>query len=214
MAGFLHARISDRVTAETNFWVEHPARQKLYNAAGGLEQLFGNSPPKHYVNLAHGIKSKAQFLDIQSAFYVVVFTPHTGLLVKNWADFQATQTNSRGTIHGGSPNELQLQRAHTFGSVTLLRNIYKPRATPAPVVYRTRAAVTAAISAAVDTTTGIASISGHVGGDTYTWEGEFDLPMTFSDNQWRARLEGSKNNLWMVNEPILMEELTTAASIV
>jgi hypothetical protein len=213
MAGFLHSRISERVTAGTNFHVEHPSRLKLYNAAGGLEQVVGSSPPKHYVNLAHGIKTQEDFLSIQDAFYVVVFTPHTGLLVKNWQDFVATQSNSRGTIAGGSPSELQLQRAHTFGSVTLLRNIYKPRATPTPAVYRTRAAVTTQIASSVDTTTGIASISGHIGGDTYTWTGEFDLPMTFSDNQWRARLEGSKNNLWVVSEPILMEELTTVSSI-
>ena len=35
----------------------------------------------------------------------------------------------------------------------------------------------------IDTATGIATISGHVSGDTYNWAGEFDVPVTFSGSK-------------------------------
>jgi hypothetical protein len=44
-------------------------------------------------------------------------------------------------------------------------------------------------SASIDTATGIATISGHVSGDTYNWAGEFDVPVTFSDDAWVQQLE-------------------------
>jgi hypothetical protein len=39
-----------------------------------------------------------------------------------------------------------------------------------------------AISPSIDYTTGIVTISGHTGGDTYTWAGDFDVPVAFADD--------------------------------
>ena len=207
---FLEQRISDRITAATSFEIEHPSRLKTYAQGGRLSQQFGNSPPRHKVNLANGVKTQAQFQSLVDAFYIVLFTPYVGLRVKNWQDYQATKTNSQLTQHAASPTEWQLQRKHSFGGITFLRDITKPCTTPAPVIYRTRSAVETVATASIDYTSGIAAISGHVAGDTYTWVGEFDLPMTFSENVWRAQLDGTANRLYVKDSLIPMEEVLGA----
>ena len=78
--------------------VVHPARLKLYASGGQLEQVFGDTPPLHRVNLALGVRSKTDFQTLVDAFYVVMFTPYTGLRVKNWQDYQATATNSPQSV--------------------------------------------------------------------------------------------------------------------
>lgn len=195
---FLESRISDRITAETEFEVEHPTRLKLY-AQGRLEQVFGDSPPRHVVNLALGVRNKADFQELVDAFYVVMFTPYTGLRVKNWQDYQATATNS--AIASLGAGVYQLQRKHVFGAITYLRDIKKPVNNGALAVYD---AGNVALTATVDYTAGTFTV---VSGTPSYWIGEFDLPMTFVDSRWRARLEVSTQNLHLVNEPIMMEEI-------
>lgn len=98
-------------------------------------------------------------------------------------------------------------RRHLFGGIEYLRSIKKPCASPASTVYRTRSGSTTLISATVDTTTGIATISGHVVGDTYTWAGEFDVPVTFVDDEWTSSLEVNTQNLHVMSQSIKLEEL-------
>ena len=201
MATFLEARINDRVTAETVFEIEHPSRVKVYGVGGQLEQVFCDVPPRHLVALAHGIKTRDQFQSIVDAFYVVMFTPHTGLRVKNWQDYEATATNSAVLALAGSPGEYQLQRKHTFGAVTFLRNIKKPVNNGALVVYN---AGGTPLTPTIDYTEGKFTVAS---GTPSYWTGEFDLPMTFVANKWRAKLEGSASRLYVENDPIEMEEI-------
>ena len=76
---------------------------------------------------------------------------------------------------------------HDLTGLEFLRRIQKP--TAGAIVYRTRAGSVATATATVDTSTGIATITGHVAGDTYTWAGEFDVPVTFTDDAWVQQLE-------------------------
>lgn len=195
---FLESRISPRITADTDFVVTHPSRTKVYTYGGRLEQEFGDSPPVHKVNLALGVRSKADYQSLIDAFYIVMFTPYEGLRVKNWQDFQATATNSAVASLGGG--EYQLQRRHSFGGISYLRDIKKP-VSGTVAVY---AAGGTPLTATVDTTDGTFTV---VSGTPAYWVGEYDIPMTFSDDQWRARLEVSTQNLHMVIDPIMMEEL-------
>ena len=73
------------------------------------------------------------------------------------------------------------------------------------------------LSVSVETPDGLKSASGvfavfpyrgySVSGDTYTCEGEFDMPVTFTDDEWRAELQGNTNHLFAVSGSIPLEEL-------
>jgi uncharacterized protein (TIGR02217 family) len=196
----LNKVISPRITKETVFEVEHPSRIKIYSGDGSLEgQQFCDAIPRHRVNIGFGMRSVADFQELIDAFYVVMFTPYEGLLVKNWQDYRATLTNSSVLSLGGG--NYQLQRKHTFGAINMLRNITKPSNEVALTVYN---ASNVALTPTIDYTTGIFTVSS---GTPAKWTGEFFLPMTFSENKWTARLEVSIQNLWMSNDPVMMEEV-------
>lgn len=204
---FLESRLEARITRGVTFTETVPGRTLRRYASGGLDQEFIASAPILRCDLSHGVRSAEDYQAILDAWMVVMFTPYEGLRVKNWRDYLATQSNTSATFLAASTTQLQLQRKHTFGGITFLRDIKKPCASPVVTVYRTRSGSSSSIASTVDTVTGIATISGHVGGDTYTWEGEFDFPMTFSDNEWQATLEVSTQNLHVVSGSISMEEV-------
>lgn len=180
-------------------------RVKTYQPDGRLQQNFASALPLHKYDVSYALRSAADFQTILDIFYVVMFTPYLGFRFKDWRDYTATQLNSKLTFITGST--WQLQRAYVFGSVTVLRDIVKPVASPAPVIKRTRSAAVTTATATVDTTTGIATISGHAGGDTYTWEGEFDVPVTFTDDDWTSTLEVNTDNLHVRSASIALEEI-------
>lgn len=204
---FLEQRIDARITRGVTFAETVPGRSIVQTRAGKTAQEFLSSAPLTTCDLSHGVRSAAHFLTLLDAWYIVMFTPYEGLRVKNWRDYIATQANTTATLLTGSTTELQLQRLHAFGGIQFKRDIQKPCASPAVVVYRTRGGSTSVITAAVDTTTGIATISGHADGDIYTWTGQFDLPMTFAENEWAATLEVSTQNLHLVSGTIKMREV-------
>ena len=53
----------------------------------------------------------------------------------------------------------------------------------------------------------VATISGHTSGDTYSWTGEFDVPVTFTDDEWIAEMRGYTERLFMSSLPIKLEEI-------
>lgn len=203
---FLEQRIDKRITLGARVSVTNPGRIKVYTESGRLTQVFTRSAPKHVVDLSHGLRSASDFHAVQDIFYVVHFTPYSGFRVRIESDYQADLTNSKATLLTGSTTILQLQRAHVFGSITMLRDIFKPVASTV-TVYRTQTGVTSSIAATIDYATGQATISGHTSGDTYSWTGEFDVPMTFVDNEWTATLEVNDRNLHLTNDSIKLEEI-------
>lgn len=201
---FLEARLDTRVSAGAEASVYVPGRVKRYTASGRLTQNFAASVQTMRFDVAPAVRTAAQFNAVRDAFFVVMLTPYAGLRFKNWGDYQATLSNSRATLVGESTTELQLQRLHTFGSIVYLRDIYKP---VSATVYRTRSGSTAAITASVNTATGIATISGHTAGDTYAWVGEFDIPVTFSDDEWTAQIIPGGASYLGVSGSIKLEEI-------
>ena len=201
---FLEARMDVRVTKGVASIPTVPGRTKAYTHTGKLSQNYTAALPVHKYEAIHGLKSLEDYQSVLDLWYVVSFTPYKGFRFKDWRDFRLTQTNSRLTLITGST--WQINRLHAYGPAEFLRPIYKPVAGTV-VVKRTRSAVVSTASATVDSTTGIATISGHVGGDTYTCEGEFDMPVTFSDDEWRAELQGNTAKLFAVSGSIALEEL-------
>jgi uncharacterized protein (TIGR02217 family) len=201
---FLEQRLDPRITVGAVFTETIPGRSLIRFPSGRLEQNFLSAAPLLTCELQHGIKTAADYQRVLDAWMVVMLTPYEGLRVKCWRDYQATQLNTTLTLISGS--DYQLQRKHTFGAVSVLRNITKP-VTGTVVVYRLRTGVTTVATATIDYTTGIATITGHTVGDTYTWAGEFDFPMTFSTNEWQASLEANTAGVVVVAGTIAMEQL-------
>jgi hypothetical protein len=60
--------------------------------------------------------------------------------------------------------------------------------------------VTSTITPTIDYTTGQATVTGHVAGDTYTWTGQFDVPVAFVNDSMEAQIinkgrDGSAHHL-------------------
>ena len=200
---FLEQRLNIRLEHGASGGPTVPGRTKTYTPSGRLRQNFLASAAIHRYDVSHGLRLAADYQAVLDLFYVVMLTPYDGFRFRDWRDYRATAANSRCTLITGST--YQLQRVHSFGGFEVLRPIYKPEA--GVVITRTRAGTPSTATATVDTTTGIATISGHVGGDTYTWSGQFDLPVTFSSDEWVSRIEGAAPNILVVNQAIPLEEI-------
>lgn len=171
---------------------------------GRLRQIFTWPEPLRTYTVSHGVLGQADHEELLALWYVVNFTPYTGFRFRDWADYRATQANSRLTLITGST--YQLQRVYTFAGIEFVRRIQKP--TAGAVIYRTRTAVVTEATASVDTTTGIATITGHTAGDTYTWAGDFDLPVTFSGDEWVQQIEAMTGDGALATMPtVSLEEI-------
>lgn len=201
----LRSRISDRITRGVQFTLHIPGRTLNRTPSGLLFQNFMGTRIAHMCDLSHGLRSRDDFQSVVDAFIVVVTNGYEGLLVKDWRDYLASQSNSNGSVIDAT--HIQLQRKHIFGAATHYRDITAPCASPAAQVYRNHLGTVSAIGSTVDTATGIAIISGHTTGDTYTWAGQFDTPMAFADDDWMGSLEVSTDNLHVQSSPIKMEEI-------
>lgn len=94
---------------------------------------------------------------------------------KDWTDYTA-EDQAIG-VATGSPQELQLVKSYTFGSLTLSRIISKPIADTVELF-----ADGVSIGVSVDDETGIVSFIATVGSEI-TWSGEFDVPVRFESDR-------------------------------
>jgi uncharacterized protein (TIGR02217 family) len=200
---FLEARLSPKITAGSEGGPTQPQRSKIYTGRR-LKQNFTALMPIHRYEVSHGVRTHADYQTVLDLFYVVMFTPYEGFRFKDWGDYQLTQANSRLTLISGS--NYQINRVHTFGAVEFLRPIYKP-VDGTIVVKRDRSGTISTATATVTASTGVAAISGHVSGDTYTCEGEFDVPVTFTSDEWLASWEVHTHNLHHISGTIPLEEI-------
>lgn len=184
-------------------------RAKVYDGAGRLaKQVFKRSLPLHRYRFDFGNKVLEDAEEIRSFFYVVMFStpPYSGFRGRDWNDYKLTQANSRLTLISGS--NYQINRVYTAGASQFLRPIYKTEANTV-IVYRTRSAVVTVATVTVDNNLGQVAVTGHVGGDTYTCEGKFDIPVTFAADDAMANigLDGVEANILQSLGEIEMEEV-------
>lgn len=145
--------------------------------------------------IKHPPRTGDEFEELR-AFFWVVGGDADAFRFKDWTDYVAHQANSSLTLVTGAT--YQLNRLYVFGAAPNIRTFVRPIQKPVEdtvVVYRTRSGVVSEASATVDSTTGIATISGHTSGDTYTWEGQFDVPVAFVDPRAVWRVLGSSELL-------------------
>lgn len=182
---FLEQRISTRVERGATGGPTNRGRTMVRSAGGRLRQVFTWTTPLHEYEIHHGLLMPVQHEELRALWYVVNFTPYEGFRFRDWMDYQADYANSSLVFVSGS--QWQLQRLYTVASVSFARKISKPVA--GVVIQRNRSGVLSTATATVDTATGLATISGHVSGDTYSWQGSFDVPVTFTDDGWLSQAE-------------------------
>jgi len=166
----------------------------MTRSAGSRSTNQVRAMPKHRYDVSHALKKGASREVLKSFFYVVAGRAD-GFRFKDWNDYEVTTGISSMTPISGST--YQMNRVYTAFTRSFVRKIQKP-VTGTCTFYRTRSAVTSVITPTVDYTTGIATISGHVGGDTYTWAGQFDVPVAFVSDEAMFRIiaTGEMKSAW------------------
>lgn len=201
---FLDARMDVNIARGAVGGPSVPGRTKTYLPNGQMKQNFSATMALHKYDISYAMRTAADYQIVLDMWYVVMLTPYEGFRFKDWRDYQATQLNSKLTLIVGAT--WQLQRRHLFGGIEFLRDIAKPVASTV-VVYRTRAMAVSTAVASIDYTTGIATITGDAAGDTYTWAGEFDVPVTFTDDQWHGTLEVNPTTPYVQPDSVKLEEI-------
>lgn len=194
---FLESRLSPRITHGALGGPTVPGRHKHYTTDGRLRQTFTSSMPIHRYDISHGIRSRDDFQTVLDLFYVVMFTPYEGFRFKDWRDFILTRANSRLVQISGT--SYRINRVHTFSGQEFLRPIYKP--VSAVTVYNAGGSV---LASSTDITTGIVTVAS---GSPATCTGEFDVPVTFTDDEWMSSLQVSTDNLHVDAGSIKLEEI-------
>lgn len=190
-------RISANMTGGPGFLVREA------NTVGGQRYTQRDDPyPIHEFQLAHPIRSGQDFEELR-AFFWVIGGSADGFRFKDFSDFRATQQNTTLTLITGSTYQLcrtyasaaPAGSAWLTASRTFIRPIYKP--VSGLKVYRTRSGSTTDItgSSTITTTNGRVVISGHMSGDTYTWEGEFHIPVAFMNPKAAFQVIGGSSML-------------------
>lgn len=151
---------------------------KAFTAGGQRITNRRSQYPLHRYSLAAPVREGVLF-DQLRAFFYVVGGDADGFRFKDWSDYQITTANSSATLISGS--QYQLNKTYVFGARTFTRPIFKPVA--GAQIIRTRGGSPTNITGTttVDGTTGRITVTGHVGGDVYTWSGQFDVPAAFVD---------------------------------
>lgn len=206
---FLELRMDDAITQGMRRVKSVPGRTKRYGQTGVLAQNFAAQLPLHKYDVVPGVKTVEQFHAVESLWYVVFFGadgPYGGFRVRDWGDYRLTQANSSLTFVDADVDYWQINRRYVFGgAAAFVRPISKPNSDV--IVKRNRSGTITTATAAVDTTNGHATISGHLDGDTYTAEGTFDVPVTFADDEWDAEIIGPNGNQFEVSGTVRLEEL-------
>ncbi len=198
---FLEFQLDPNITKGARSTIQWK-RDKAYTGAGFLSQDFKWANAKHLMDVGYRSRQRSEYDPLLDLFYVLFHNGHGGFRAKNWSDFELTQANSILVFVSGS--DWQICRKHLAGGAQYLRPVKKPVIDGTMTIWRNGSEEA---SATVDETTGIATISGHTPGDTYTAVGEFDYPVTFESDEWVTNLEGTAADLWLSPEPIVLEEI-------
>jgi uncharacterized protein (TIGR02217 family) len=155
----------------------------------GKEQRNQNwSVARRRYEVASAIKLQSDYEAVRDCLYQARGRLHS-FRFKDWLDYRATTAAGVGngvtTLISGSI--YQAVKRYGSGAYAFDRDVTKLVAGTV-AVFRTRSGTTTDITGAttIDAATGQFTVTGHAGGDVYTWSGEFDVPVRFEVDQERA----------------------------
>lgn len=156
---------------------------------GGIDyRNINRAQQKGSWDVASGVRTPLDFAAVRDQFRMARGQAH-GFRFRDWTDYLCTHAEGVLTLVSGSV--YQMYKRYGSGATLEDRLITKPIAATVEVK-RTRSGVTTTISVTLDATTGGVTVSGHAGGDTYTWAGEFDVPVRFGTDELRVRATGPR----------------------
>lgn len=194
---FLEQRIDSRIERGARGGPMNTGRLKTYLASGRLKQAFTWEVMLHSYDISHGCRSAADLESLRSLWFVVMMTPYEGFRLRDWRDYRGA--NGTTSLLQLTSTTYQLRRTYTFGGVTVHRDIVKPVA--GVQVYNGSDVL---LTSTLDTTTGIATVA--TGTPAY-WVGEFDVPVTFADNEWIEDSESTSAGALAIPPQIKLEEI-------
>ena len=137
---------------------------------------------RHYFDLSFAIRNRVDYLLVRSHFHEVRGRARA-FLIKDFLDFEVSTAEGQllTTALAAVTANGTYYLFKKYGSVNpYYRKITRPD-TPISV-FRTRSSTTTNITGAgatVTYTTGAVAITGHAGGDTYSWSGTFKVPARY-----------------------------------
>lgn len=152
---------------------------------GGQEATNQNwSQVRHAFDVTFAIRTATDYADVRAHFHMARGRAKK-FRFKDFLDYEATSAPLTATA---TPNVYQCYKRYGSGSDAYDRIITRP-VEISMAIFRTRASVTTNItgSSTIDDETGLVTVTGHVGGDTYTWSGEFDVPCRYDTDRLPAR---------------------------
>ena len=121
-----------------------------------------------------------------------------GFRLKDWSDYKAD--NEYFALGAGEPTTYQLKKTYALGSLSRVREIFKPvfgtvsvNADGLPVEFN------------LNYTTGKIVINAAEGA-VLTWSGEFDVPVRFSDDQMSFSID-SRSGGFILNSDVSLQEI-------
>jgi uncharacterized protein (TIGR02217 family) len=166
-------------------------------SAGGFEKANQNwEEVRHAYDVSFAVRTASEYKLIRTHFNEIRGRANH-YPFKDYLDFEVSTSEGRLlSAAGAAPaadGSFQLHKR--YGSTNAYdRKITRPDSPIA--VWRTRSAVTTNIvgaGAAVTYTTGVVAITGHVGGDTYSWSGTFKVPVRYDTDRLPAAIINRHN---------------------
>lgn len=134
------------------------------------------SQTRHAYDVGFAIRSASDYLLVKTHFHAMRGRAKSFPFLDP-IDFKVSQTAG---VLIASGSDWQMVYRYGSGAGVYDRKITRPR-TGTVAVFRTRSGVMSNVtgSATITYTTGKVAITGHVGGDTYAWSGEFFVPCRY-----------------------------------
>lgn len=121
-----------------------------------------------------------------------------GFRLKDWSDF--TATNQFLTTGTGSAQSVQLAKIYEFSTQNVSRPIRKPVTGTVTLTQNG-----SPLSASIDYTTGMASFTATMG-NIVRWSGEFDVPVTFDDDELMFSADNRSFDGLRLNANVMLSE--------
>lgn len=178
---------------------------RAFSSSGRRSANKNWSAPLHRYDVAYAIRNETDFKEVRNFFYVVSGA-FDGFRFKDHQDFTADGQGIMTLVTGST---YQMRKNYKVGSRTYVRIIQKP-VSGSVKIFRTRSGVTTDITntSTITFETGTVVVTGHAGGDVYTWTGEFDVPVAFTSDEFFPSIVNKSGDEFLLDGgPIEVEEI-------